>query len=582
MRGAAINSIVRVRSLPRSRIDWEGAARESLRGIDCPVTMAVGCPTCPPVLTQASWLLKLFLASLILLALAIVLISPLDFFVLPLVFAPPLAIVYFAYWRVLRPSPPEPVSDELTFRMLAAGCLPGTLCALAIETVLALLFGALCFGAAISAISEEIARKQAFDPSYAPTKDDYLLGKGPAYYAYLFLTAFVVAAATEEGIKTAMVRYPCCGCAPERALCLQRPDPRPKHYARATVSTLLAVSCGFSLAENLIYVFASGMGSTADRLLLALARGLLSTPVHALCAAFTGLRLAMRDSQRRARDTALLRAASASGMQQFAVLPSGVSVAIRSPPASGEGGSPSFPPGTTFAGMPAELTGGPRLTAPPTPLPTGAAAPLVMEQAQQAQMVPVSALLSTLYAPAVVAVPTPEAVGLTNLHPIWSWASVIGPAILIHGVYDFVALLLGELAEKDETASLALSILSAAIIVIVASWALASQFKAAFPTIEAGEVPPNFACAPVWWPQHVRRVAAALCGVTLPEVGWPGASGSSWGVQADEGFDASTWVRPAVSEGLPSAGSYYPPPAGSRPAEEESEESAPLVTTVVQ
>ena len=281
-----------------------------------------------------------------------------------------------------------------------------------------------------------------------------------AFVAYLFLTAYLTAALVEESVKAALVRCQSCltgCCGPERACCLQRPHPDPRRQAFMTIALLLAASVGFSSMENLIYVLESGVGVPAgqalgERALLALMRGAVSMPVHAACGAFTGLRLTIRDAQRRRRDGAVLAAVGAAGAPQMVMLASGVVVQVV---------AAAQPPHDAAALQGVGLVA------------AQGAAPVAARAAREAV--------------------------------VWSWPRVLWPAVAIHGTFDFAMLLFDTLVE-DEAGSLAGVIVAALVVMLASGWALRSQLGAVLAVTARGEVPERVTFSPVWWPECLRAL----------------------------------------------------------------------------
>jgi RsiW-degrading membrane proteinase PrsW (M82 family) len=378
--------------------------------------------------------------------------------------------------------------------------VPGAAAATLIEFVLGIVFFILCFGA--QAAREAPAASAPGGSSDEPPGGDSGGGGGApfpgisthsfAFVAYLFLTAYLTAALVEESVKAALVRCQSCltgCCGPERACCLQRPHPDPRRQAFMTIALLLAASVGFSSMENLIYVLESGVGVPAgqalgERALLALMRGAVSMPVHAACGAFTGLRLTIRDAQRRRRDGAVLAAVGAAGAPQMVMLASGVVVQVV---------AAAQPPHDAAALQGVGLVA------------AQGAAPVAAQAAREAV--------------------------------VWSWPRVLWPAIAIHGTFDFAMLLFDTLVE-DEAGSLAGVIVAALVVMLASGWALRSQLGAVLAVTARGEVPERVTFSPVWWPECLRALlprAAAGEGGGYDSVldHAPGAAESMLGPEAE-------------------------------------------------
>jgi RsiW-degrading membrane proteinase PrsW (M82 family) len=440
-------------------------------------------------------------------------------------------LIYFVYVRRLRLE--DGSQDETFVRMFAAGAIPGAIVAMLIEMLLSVVFALLCFGSDITAYLDKIAEQEAEgaggDSDAVPAS--FELNRGFSYVAFLLLTSFITAALVEESIKAALVRHTCCGCDPQQACCLQRPDPRPRHQAFATIAFLLATSIGFSTTENLAYVLSGNAAEDAGadllgRLLLALVRSVISLPVHAICASFTGLRLSIRDVQRRQRDATVLAHFSAAGTPGFVVLPSGVPVPLANAlgGAWGAGGAAAAAPAAipVASAVPdwgqavpvARAVGG-----------AGAAGAYAPPAAPAAAAAPAHAHAAPPYIPGATyaAMPVPfnpaPALGLgaqgsaaagaaataARQVSVWSWPRVLWPAVVVHGSFDFFLMLFGDgVTIPDLGGALAAVLITGLVVMVVSLWAVVSQFKAAFEVVAMGRVPERVTCAPVWWPRWVR------------------------------------------------------------------------------
>lgn len=400
-------------------------------------------------------------------------------------------IIYFVYIRWLRV---DSTNDDIMVRMFAAGAVPGALVVLLIELVCTIIFASICFGGQISSFLEqvEIANENA------ENKPDFQLERGFGYYSFYFLTAFITAGTVEEITKASLVRHTCCGCDGDRACCIQRPDPNPRTQAFTTISLLLAASIGFSTTENLMYVFTGSDSAAGDtigyillsKLLLALLRGAVSMPIHAICSAFTGLRLTIRDVQRREHDMVMVSHLSANGVPQFVVLASGVTVPVQSALTNDSHHQYVSPPTAT--------------TVPDWGQPVQSARMVNVQPNQYPTATPVNITNGARGIPPTTANPT-------RTIKVWNWLRVLWPAILIHGTFDFLLMIFGDGVTIPNVGGMIVVILLCTIIVSGASlWALVSQFKAAFDKVSRGEIPEHVTCAPVWWPQCLRRCLASM------------------------------------------------------------------------
>jgi len=365
--------------------------------------------------------------------------------------------------------------------MCAGGCVPGAGCALLAELILGLIFFAICYGSQVSAYAQEKAKHEG-DPTW---EDPGLnLAYDGRYFLNLFLNAFITAALVEESIKAGMVRCQVC-CGPDRACCLQRPLPDPKKQAYLPLALVVAASVGFSTMENLIYVLTTDTDGLGWSVLLALTRGIVSTPVHAICGGFTGFRLTIRDVQLRQRDTAVLTTQTTTGAPALVMLPSGVVVQVITPS-----------------------------------LDQQAAAQQQYQaqrqmQAQASSELSVSSMINSLYPPpegqassamgivASSATATSASAAARQVQ-VWGWLRVLWPALLIHGTFDFILLCFSSM--ESNAATVSLSIFVSLLVVISSGWALWSQIDAALSIVTRGRIPERVTCAPVWWPEWLKSL----------------------------------------------------------------------------
>lgn len=415
---------------------------------------------------------------------------------------PPCTVNLTTHTRVCRTRP--------SILRMHAGALVVTL----IELVTTLFFTFLCFGGQMADWAAE-ADKAAVDPEYQPT---YELQHGFGYFMYIVLMSYVTAGVVEECSKAALVRHACCGCDNDRSCCIQRPDPRPRNQAYTTIALILAASIGFSTTENLLYVFTvysdENHSGLIGKLVLAVVRGAVSMPVHAICASFTGLRLSIRDVQRRTRDATTMSQLASTGVPQFVVLPSGMTVPVAMPqlqqqqqPAVQDWVQPAMSQasqqqqqGQEAPPLSQVMSG---LYGPP-PLTAGAGA--VPGATMAALPPPATAVRGFgLASPAAAA---GAAASAARRVLVWSWPRVMWPAIAVHGTFDMLVLAFGDPSIIPSLEGAITMVLLTGLTVLGASlWALVTQFKVAFDIVANGRIPQRVTCAPVWWPAWCKRCA---------------------------------------------------------------------------
>ena len=441
------------------------------------------CGCCWGRCPRFSYISTAFLAVWGLTGFILLLVSSWNWLLLPLILLPAGVIFYFIYWRNLRIGLGDAKDDDLILRMCAGGCVPGAGCALLAELILGLLFFAICYGSQVSAYAQERAKHEGDETWEDPGLN---LAYDGRYVLNNFLNAFITAALVEESIKAGMVRCQVC-CGPDRACCLQRPLPDPKKQAYMTIALVIAASVGFSTMENLIYVLTTDTDGLGWSVLLALTRGIVSTPVHAICGGFTGFRLTIRDVQLRQRDTAVLNTQTTAGAPALVMLPSGVVVQVI------------------------------------TPSPDQQAAVQQQFQVQRQMQVQgnnelsVSSVINSLYpspdvhqtsaATGIVASSSSSATNASAVArqiQVWGWLRVLWPALLIHGTFDFI--LLSFSAMESNAANVTLSIFVSLVVVISSGWALYSQIDAALSIVTRGRIPERVTCAPVWWPEWLKSL----------------------------------------------------------------------------
>jgi RsiW-degrading membrane proteinase PrsW (M82 family) len=440
------------------------------------------CGCCWGRCPRFSYISTAFISVWGLIGLILLLVSSWNWLLLPLILLPAGVIFYFIYWKNLRIGLGDAKDDDLVLRMCAGGCVPGAGCALLAELILGLIFFAICYGSQVSAYAQEKAKHEG-DPTW---EDPGLnLAYDGRYFLNLFLNAFITAALVEESIKAGMVRCQVC-CGPDRACCLQRPLPDPKKQAYMTIALVVAASVGFSTMENLIYVLTTDTDGLGWSVLLALTRGIVSTPVHAICGGFTGFRLTIRDVQLRQRDTAVLTTQTTAGAPALVMLPSGVVVQVI------------------------------------TPSPDQQAAAQQQYQAQRqlqssqaSNELSVSSMINSLYPPpegqassavGIVAssASASSASAAARQVQVWGWLRVLWPALLIHGTFDFILLCFSSM--ESNAANVSLSIFVSLVVVISSGWALWSQIDAALSIVTRGRIPERVTCAPVWWPEWLKSL----------------------------------------------------------------------------
>lgn len=245
-----------------------------------------------------------------------------------------------------------------------AGIFPSTLLALAAQLVLVPLWASLCFYDQRASLTSQLQQLLDSDDSSSSSSHrtddsvDALAGSGSGalssavqtpphasrladvlqqldvdktlgYYVFLFAMAFCIAALVEESLKLWIVQGACCCsttassrssrttkrgwlCHPSRLLFqLQRHS----SHSFVVFVAVVAGALGFSFCENVGYVFSASAFS--DRVLTAVLRGVVSTPLHCLCGGITGVRLAER-MQRSRRTTSSREKLAASAADDLA------------------------------------------------------------------------------------------------------------------------------------------------------------------------------------------------------------------------------------------------------------------------
>jgi hypothetical protein len=194
----------------------------------------------------------------------------------------------------------------------AGGMFPGMVLAMTLELLLAPLFAVVCFydqrEAIMAQLHDFLADPNArSDPTATPAPPHagrianvlqmLDIERTLGFYVFMLLTAYVVAGLVEETTKLWLVQTKClCNCSKTgrgwlcdpRRLLLKRVGHTNHHVV--IVLAVTAAALGFASLENAAFAFASP--TFGDRLQVAVLRSLLSLPLHGLCGAITGMRLA--------------------------------------------------------------------------------------------------------------------------------------------------------------------------------------------------------------------------------------------------------------------------------------------------
>jgi RsiW-degrading membrane proteinase PrsW (M82 family) len=399
-------------------------------------------------LTWSSWVLLLVVPGT---GLLLALDDVTNIFTFALLLVAPSFFIWSCYIRFLRercqPAPP----DNQFVRLFFAGAGPGALLSIFVEGVVAQQLAKLIIG----------SNEQA-------TSTDILL--------YALATAFVTAALVEEAVKATLVRCAGCGC-----WCGQHRDAlRPYLHAHTTIAMFLAVTIGFATAENVMYVFLGARGKTpeeaAARVLLVIVRSALSLPLHVVSASYTALRLTVRDAQRGLNDA---QWAAAYALSYLHLAPNrgntGISsevprIARARPDLEGfdvQRHLGNLVAGTDYINSRVEVAG------------------------PAESLFPHAAVVAAPTPPRLTSgLPAPAHTTLTPL-PVWSWVRVLWPAVVIHGTFDAVAMLLPVVAagvlSDAETALVVL--LSGGAVLFFSAAVLLAQFISVFETIAVGTIP---------------------------------------------------------------------------------------------
>ena len=395
----------------------------------------------------------LLLGTVLCLCIACILFNWLAALLLPLALLVPLGALRMLYWRWLRLAP-QPI-DETMVRVFVGGFWAAGLAMLA-EIPLVYLGAALTVGFSPE-VAAEAAGGASGDPDAELTKD---LAHTPAYYAFLLWMSFVAVAASEEAIKAMVVR---CSCLPaDAALCVQRRDFIPRRQAHNTMALCIAAALGFSLSENLVYLmmalvaagFQGGDAALAGALVVVL-RSFFSMPMHASCAALTGLRLVMRDTQRHRREALAARLS--------------VAAVIR---ARGGGAGVAAGGGGAAAGSRAQSE----------------AIVVLTDGEGRHQVLPSAAAAAAGGGEAAYAnvedMETPSGIA------VWGWARVLAPAWALHGAFDLALLLLqGDLPGDNPLAEAALGGLVATLFIAAAVVLVNRQLASAWEDLSQGALP---------------------------------------------------------------------------------------------
>jgi RsiW-degrading membrane proteinase PrsW (M82 family) len=437
-----------------------------------------------------SWLSYFFLALVAVAFIAVIAIDWTNVLVIPLALLPPLAIGWFAYAKWLRKVAQQ---DDAFVRMFFGGFLPGALFCLLVEAALSLLFALICLNDQLNNIMQQIAR----DPQGgAVAKNINSMQQTVGFYFFVLLTSYITAAAVEEITKAAVVRMSCFPClGPEAALCVQRRRSysSPRTLAYATLALLLAASLGFSVAENILYIFAesfanpgkANLSHVGGKAMIAVVRGIVSMPVHCVCVAFTALRLTLRDSQK-ARQEELDGIAADGGLYRF--------VHDHSTDGSHTGAESEL---AHMRGVDAAVGGVPeplRVAVQQPDLERRSAVPAPVEQLpgslQRAagnpfmQPAPANGRWELVYSPTAASAAADRIV-------VWSWPRVLWPAIALHGTFDFQALLISAVFTRTFGDALvtSLTLLVGVFMLVFALWVLIEQYDNVLSAIARGDTP---------------------------------------------------------------------------------------------
>lgn len=234
-----------------------------------------------------------------------------------------------------------------------AGIFPSSILALVAQSLLVPVWALLCFYDQRESLDKQLRKFLDASDSHDDSSAELLSGSGSSstsgglgsapphasrladllaqldveksfgYYVFLFALAFCVAALVEESLKLWIVQGACCCsklssrfrslkpgstsprttltagkrgwlCHPSRLLFQHQ---RHSSHSFVVFMAVAAGALGFSFFENMGYAFA--IPEFGDRVLAAVLRGLLSTPLHCICGGITGVRLAERLQLRR-------------------------------------------------------------------------------------------------------------------------------------------------------------------------------------------------------------------------------------------------------------------------------------------
>lgn len=400
-------------------------------------------------ITGVTKVTKLFVASLLMLYIAMAVLNWVSLFLVPLLFIVPVVLMWQLYACWLRRGG-DPF-DDMFGRMMCAGFWPGALVVSLVELPLTLIFGSVVL------FADE-------DEGASVVKN---AASSPVFYVSAFLLSYGCAALVEEVAKAMLVR---CTCVPrESSMCVQVRDLRSNSQARATLALMLAGALGFSLAENFgycisLFVTVGDAASARDAALMAVLRSAVSMPMHAICALFTGLRLAVRDAQQARKEALVARASVAAviGAMRF----------------SGPG-APSHPGGVPVVVL-ADSGSGQHMVVPPSEVLSGAGSASGYADAGEME--------------------NPSSIR------VWTWARVLWPAVLIHGTYDFVLICINaNLAPLNDTAAVVVTTLIGLAFLMGSYLLFNSQLADSWEHIIEGRAPPTgLTCTtlqvrPYWW-----------------------------------------------------------------------------------
>lgn len=376
--------------------------------------------------------------------------------------------------------------DKSTFfnrlvNMVFRGFLPGVFFAILWQFLITIVLAIVCFASQFDRIVEELRK----NPNSLPQ-----IEFGIGYLVFLIGLSYISAGVVEEYTKYAFSRkitWCNCGNGPDVINMYNPPTPF------ETISKIALVSLGFAFCENLSYVLLGQADMTvSERCILALARGLVSLPVHLVCSIFTGLRLAAYDIQKY------------NALQQHVTNAPVSSAVVMAPP-------DSLPP-TVHVPIPSDITTTRDHSRNEL---SGSEESLQLlnqpQSATQIQDVELPSLhtvdlqhgapassdhvvltietgagipVASQVAPAHVQLFVPYSISYKDL------AVVLLPAIMVHGTFNFILFLTEALWAQEKY--FVVSIIVVVSIMVISSLALYSQLEKAYPFLARYQIPPPF------------------------------------------------------------------------------------------